>query len=109
MARRSFAREFKESAARLVGEQGDNVAQAANNLGVDPGSIRDWVKTFATTPERATAPSSDGMAAQCPDITRILIGREFLPLNASIVRQSSSSDLSARLVFARASTCSATC
>ena len=47
MARRTFACEFKESAARLVAEQGYTVAQAADSLGVDVGSTRDWVKKFA--------------------------------------------------------------
>lgn len=47
MARRASAREFKESAARLVTEQGYTAAQAVESLGVDPGSIRDWVKKLA--------------------------------------------------------------
>ena len=47
MARRTFACELKESAVRLVAEQGYTVAQAADSLGVDVGSTRDWVKKFA--------------------------------------------------------------
>ncbi len=50
MARRSFTPEFKISAARLVREQGYSVAQAAQSLGVDPRSIRDWVTKFAPQP-----------------------------------------------------------
>jgi transposase len=46
MSKRKFTREFKESAAKLVSEQGYTVAEAAKSLGVDPGSIRGWVKLF---------------------------------------------------------------
>jgi len=59
MARRSFTLEFKTSAAKLVREQGYSVAQAAESLGVDAGSIRDWVRKFA--PE--AAPVADGASA----------------------------------------------
>src|SRR6516165_4655654 len=58
MPRRSFTLEFKTSAARLVREQGYSVAQAAQSLGVDPRSIRDWVARL--TPPPATAPAVAG-------------------------------------------------
>jgi len=44
--KRKFTREFKESVAKLVSEQGYTVAEAAKSLGVDPNSIREWVKKF---------------------------------------------------------------
>ena len=59
MARRSYTPEFKQSAARLVREQGYSIAKAAESLGVDPGSIRDWVRQFAPEP----APAADGASA----------------------------------------------
>ena len=46
MARRKFTREFQESAVKLVREQGYTVAEAAKSLGVDPGSLRGWLKKF---------------------------------------------------------------
>ena len=58
MARRSFTLEFKTSAARLVREQGYTVTQAAQSLGVDPRSIRDWLTRFAPQPQ-ATAGAAD--------------------------------------------------
>ncbi len=57
MARRSFTLEFKTSAAKLVREQGYSVTQAAQSLGVDPRSIREWVAKFAPPPP-ATAPAA---------------------------------------------------
>jgi transposase len=58
MARRSYTQEFKESAARLVRDQGYSINQAAESLGVDPGSIRDWVRKFAP----GAAPAAVGAA-----------------------------------------------
>src|SRR6516165_2814755 len=81
MARRSFTLEFKTSAARLVREQGYSVAQAAQRLGVDPRSIRDWVAKFA--PQPAAAPAADGELRQelerlRAENKRLLMEREIL-------------------------------
>jgi transposase len=61
MARRTYTLEFKQSAARLVREQGYTIAQAAQSLGVDPGSIREWARKFAPPPAAAT-PADDAPA-----------------------------------------------
>jgi transposase-like protein len=47
IGRRRFLREFKVSVVLLVAEQGYTVPQAAKNLGVDPASLRGWLKKFA--------------------------------------------------------------
>ena len=47
MTRKTYNDEFKIAAAKLVRQQGYSVRKAANNLGVDEGSIRDWVRKFA--------------------------------------------------------------
>ena len=48
MARQAkkYTREFKVAAVRLVVEQGYSVAEAANSLGVDDKTIRDWQAKF---------------------------------------------------------------
>ena len=79
MPRRRFTREFKVSAAKLVNEQGYSVAEAARSLGVDPGSIRGWLKQFVT-PEGA---ASDGsLKAELQRLRqenkRLLMEREIL-------------------------------
>jgi transposase len=56
MPRRTFSREFKESAVKLVYEQGYTPGEAAKSLGVDPATLRLWLKKFpagasSTTPE----------------------------------------------------------
>ena len=58
MARRKFTREFKVSAVRLVNRQGYSIVQAAESLGVDRGSVRDWVKQLSS--EDALGPAGDG-------------------------------------------------
>jgi transposase len=58
MARRTFNREFKISAVRLVTQQGYSVADAAKSLGVDASSVRDWLKRFGNeTPNDGTGPA----------------------------------------------------
>lgn len=83
MARRSFTLEFKTSAARLVREQGYSVPQAAQSLGVDPRSIRDWVAKFAPQPQPASAPAADAELRQeverlRAENRRLLTEREIL-------------------------------
>ena len=44
MSRRKYNHEFKMSAVKLVTEQGYSPLQASKSLGVDPSTIRYWVK-----------------------------------------------------------------
>ena len=69
MARKSYNDEFKIAAAKLAREPGCSVRKAAKSLGVDEGSIRDWVRKFAP----AVAPSS-------PDASPEELRRELLRL-----------------------------
>ncbi len=106
MARRTFNREFKTSAARLVREQGYSAAQAATSLGVDPRSIRDWVAKFAPPPVETPGAASDVELRQenerlRAENKRLLMEREILPLNASIARSRISANSSSAAVFLR--------
>jgi transposase len=47
MGRRSFSREFKLSAVKLVREQGYTVVEASKSLGIDGTSLRDWLKKLS--------------------------------------------------------------
>lgn len=53
MQRRSFSREFKVEAVRLVRERGVSVVQAARDLDVHEKLLRNWVKQFADDPLEA--------------------------------------------------------
>lgn len=82
MASRSFTLEFKTSAARLVREQGYSVPQAAQSLGVDPQSVRDWVAKFApppaTPPAAADAELRQEVERLRAENKRLLMEREIL-------------------------------
>jgi transposase len=42
-ARRKFDREFREGAVRIVRETGQSIAQVARELGIDEGTLANWV------------------------------------------------------------------
>jgi transposase len=42
-SRRTFDRDFKEGAVRLVRETGRPIAQIAKDLGINPGTLANWV------------------------------------------------------------------
>ena len=80
MARRRFTREFKVSAVKLVNEQGYSVAEAAKSLGVDPATLRFWVKKFSG--EAGNGAGEGSLKAQLRRLReenkRLLLEREIL-------------------------------
>jgi transposase len=81
MSKRIFTREFKESAAKLVSEQGYSVAEAAKSLGVYPGSIRSWLQKFpaggAASPSGESALKAE-LRRLREENKRLLMEREIL-------------------------------
>ena len=53
MQRRTFGREFKLEAVRLVKERGVSVAQAARDLDLHENVLRKWVRDIAADPQHA--------------------------------------------------------
>jgi transposase len=53
MARRTFSREFKVEAVRLVRERGVSVAQAARDLELHENMLRRWTKELTADPVQA--------------------------------------------------------
>lgn len=53
MARRSFSREFRFEAARLVRERGVAVAQASRDPDAHGKLLRNWVRQFDEAPRQA--------------------------------------------------------
>jgi transposase len=81
MPRRTFTREFKESAARLVTEQGYSLSKAAESLGVDRASVSLWVRQSvppSASPAGAEADLRREVERLRAENKRLLMEREIL-------------------------------
>jgi transposase len=80
MPKRNYSREFKESAVKLVYEQGYAPAEAARSLGVEPATLRFWLKKHPA-PAQGAAPEV-GLRAELQRLReenkRLLMEREIL-------------------------------
>ena len=79
MERRKFTREFKLEAVKLVKDRGVSYARAAEDLGVHPTQLRNWVKALADDPEHSFA----GQGQMKPEQSEIArLKREVAKLKA---------------------------
>jgi transposase len=83
MARRKYTQDFKDSAARLVTEQGYSSAQASKSLGVDPASIREWVGRLP----RSSGPTPDDPTALKAEIARLREENRRLAMEREILKK----------------------
>ena len=51
--RKTYSREFKLEAVRLITENGYSIAEASRNLGVEYSVLRRWKKQIADDPQHA--------------------------------------------------------
>ncbi len=79
MERRSFTREFKLEAVRLVKERGVSVAQAARDLEVYGNMLRKWIRDFEADPQHSF-PGHGQMKPEQAEIARLK--REVIKLKA---------------------------
>ena len=70
MGRRSFSREFKVEAVRLIKDRGISVAQASRDLDVHSNTLRKWVDEFEDDPGRAF-PGHGNMKLEQAEIERL--------------------------------------
>lgn len=70
MQRRSFSREFKLEAVKLVRERGVSVAQAARDLDVHENVLLKWVKDYGSDPAQAF-PGHGQMKSEQLEIARL--------------------------------------
>ena len=79
MSRRTYTREFKVSAVKLVTEQGYAVTEAAKSLGVDAASVRGWLKKFGSEVAPITDSSLKAELSRLREENkRLLMEREIL-------------------------------
>jgi len=79
MGRRSYTREYKLEAVRLITERGVSMAQASRDLGVHINTLREWVRELAADPEQAF-PGHGQMKPEQAEIVRLR--REVTKLKA---------------------------
>ncbi len=70
MERRSFSREFKLEAVKLVKERGVTVTQAAKDLGLSQSVLARWVRQFAADKAQAF-PGRGQMKADDAEVARL--------------------------------------
>ena len=68
--RKSYSREFKMEAVRLITEKGYSNAEASRNLGVDYSVLRRWKKQLAADPLNAF-PGKGKLKAQDEEMRRL--------------------------------------
>lgn len=80
-----YSAEFKQQAVRLYNERGTTYAEVARELGVDPGSLSDWVKRA----DAAQAPAGDNPFQMAEDLRRLRRENERLKRENEILLKAS--------------------
>jgi len=70
MAKRTYTREFKVEAIKLVRERGVSKAQAARDLGIHLNVLRNWLKDYEQDPAQAF-PGQGQMKPEQGEIARL--------------------------------------
>ena len=82
--RRSFTREFKNEAVKLVIESGRPTAQVARDLGITPNLLRRWKQEVAGDPVESfpgkgrRKPHEEELARLTRELARVTQERDFL-------------------------------
>lgn len=84
--RRSYTREFKIEAARLVREGGHGMAQVARDLGVPDSVLWRWVKQYAEDPEQAF-PGKGHLKVRDEELRRLQCENENLRQEREILKK----------------------
>ena len=84
--RRSFSREFKLEAVRLVTEGGLSLSKAARDLGVGESVLGRWKKQLAEDPEEAF-PGKGHLKSQDEELRRLRRENEILRQERDILKK----------------------
>ena len=93
--RRQYTQEFKESAVKLVTEQGYKIAEAARNLDINVSVLRRW-KVEAESKQNETTETADlkaELARLKKENHRLKLEREILKKAATFFAKESGSDI----------------
>ena len=84
--RRSFSREFKVEAVRLMTDGGLSVAQASRDLGIRESVLGRWKKQLAADPEEAF-PGKGHLKSQDEELRRLRRQNEILRQERDILKK----------------------
>jgi transposase len=82
--RRTYDKEFKKEAVRLVLEEGYRAAEVERNLGIGPNTVYRWVRESEEDPEHAfpgkgrLKPSEEELRALQRELARVKRERDIL-------------------------------
>ena len=83
-SRRSYKREFKQAAIRLISVKGYSVAEAARSLGISENLLRNWKQKFEADGGQAfpghgqLPPLEDEVRRLRLEVRRLLVERDIL-------------------------------
>jgi len=84
--RRTFTREFKLEAVKLITEQGRSFAQAAANLGIAESLLRKWKKDFDAQGEQSF-PGKGNLPALEEELRRLRAENKRLQMERDILKK----------------------
>jgi transposase len=84
--RRTFTREFKEDAVRLVTEQKMPVSRAAIDLGIHENTLHKWIRQYKADPEEAF-PGKGRLKPQEEELRRLQRENEILREEREILKK----------------------
>jgi transposase len=84
--RRSFTREFKIEAVKLITEKGYSVAEAARSLGLHETLLRSWKQTFQTEGDQAF-PGKGNLPAVEEELRRLRAENKRLLMERDILKK----------------------
>lgn len=83
--RRRYDREFKEGAVRIVLETGRPIAQVARELGINEGTLGNWVNLDRRAREDGSEPLAESERAE---LTRLRRENAELAMERDVLRRS---------------------
>ncbi len=84
--RKSYSKQFKVDAVKLITEQGYKISEAARNLGINPNVLRRWKDQFETDSNQAF-PGKGHMTPEKAELHRLRKENQQLRMEREILKK----------------------